>query len=1090
MARHNFGTPTLKFRAKAARAAYTLFTAAGCGNLDIIAKEDDVPLEQFQTQVLLLHSEQSTLDDLSTGFSDRYAVHCATSGIEALNTLGVTPIDVIVSAQDLPGMSGLDALREAKKRSPDTITILMAGTAGSDGLEALVNDKAVYQIIRGEISPSALFELVENATKSARMVALSESANDTSAAVDSGAGLDEIEDFDSGDDTGQHIVMETGDNGACIISDVTGKFPALKAGTTAAGANKVDVLVLTQDEEFLDTVRDSSRGLHKVHHAVKPEQAVDFVRNFPVGVLVTDAALAGTSVEEMAKRLRSYQKRLVAIVAGRRDDGEMLMDLINRGQVYRFLLKPVSPGRARLAIEASVKHHIEAPEHSFEGRPAARKVSMPPPAKSAEPARSRKSDRKAATPATPPAPAAGRPPKNSPTPAARSAAPKLASATADSGLDDAFDEGNSFTETMTGIAVSFGKSLSNAANSLKGSTKKGPAAETAPAKPPTPPAAAPSPKRAAEAKPAPAAKPSPAPTPKPAAKASPAPAPKPAAPAPAPAQPTARQAPPAPTRPATVAAAKSAAAPHAVTVDSRLDGFGDGGSKLPLIIGGAAGLVLAGALAWFFLSGDDAPEPRTARPVPAAATQPAAPGANSNAASNDESLSGAVEGVAEDSIDNPGVAATETLNGSAEEFLAMARGAAERGDIFAPEGESAIEYYLEAMLAAPGNSEIGAELDALVERGYGLAEAALLDNRTDEAASALRAIGIADPGSPRLNFLTAQLDQQRLRSALDDARAAIREGRYGDAGDLLARAETLAGGSNAEVDTLSAELAAARAAQQIDDVLALGAERLAENRLLAPANDNARHYFELAAERDPGNAAARQGLIGVASKLVLQARSAIDGDEFSRARGLLDEAATLDPDSDELAATLAALRTSQEAAENPPPTPAPVSAPPETQTASATEAAPVEARPETQAATRAEAPAEAPPVEPEAEAATASAADAENAGETASLPDAEPAATNGDLEIVSITDLTRTKYVPPQYPRAAQRRNQTGFVDLIFTVTPQGLVSDVEVRSSEPGNTFVNSAIRSVQAWEFEPYLSDGVPVSKRVAVRMSFNLQ
>ncbi len=70
--------------------------------------------EYFKTQILLLHSQESTLEVLSAGFNDRYAVHIATSGTEALNTLGETPIHVIVTAQDLPGMSGLEALREAK----------------------------------------------------------------------------------------------------------------------------------------------------------------------------------------------------------------------------------------------------------------------------------------------------------------------------------------------------------------------------------------------------------------------------------------------------------------------------------------------------------------------------------------------------------------------------------------------------------------------------------------------------------------------------------------------------------------------------------------------------------------------------------------------------------------------------------------------------------------------------------------------------------------------------------------------------------------------------------------------------------------
>ena len=78
----------------------------------------------------------------------------------------------------------------------------------------------------------------------------------------------------------------------------------------------------------------------------------------------------------------------MSIVAGRRDDGEMLMDLINRGKVYRFLLKPVSPGRSRLAIEASVKHHLEAPDSAFAkaGKPAAAPTAKPAPAPRPKPA--------------------------------------------------------------------------------------------------------------------------------------------------------------------------------------------------------------------------------------------------------------------------------------------------------------------------------------------------------------------------------------------------------------------------------------------------------------------------------------------------------------------------------------------------------------------------------------------------------------------------------------------------------------------------------------------------------------------------------
>jgi len=67
-----------------------------------------LPLDAFKTQVLLLHSEQITLDNLSSGFNDSYTVHCATSGSEALNTIVETPINVIITAHDLTGMPTIE----------------------------------------------------------------------------------------------------------------------------------------------------------------------------------------------------------------------------------------------------------------------------------------------------------------------------------------------------------------------------------------------------------------------------------------------------------------------------------------------------------------------------------------------------------------------------------------------------------------------------------------------------------------------------------------------------------------------------------------------------------------------------------------------------------------------------------------------------------------------------------------------------------------------------------------------------------------------------------------------------------------------
>ena len=91
---------------------------------------------------------------------------------------------------------------------------------------------------------------------------------------------------------------------------------------------------------------------------------------------------------------------------------------------------------------------------------------------------------------------------------------------------------------------------------------------------------------------------------------------------------------------------------------------------------------------------------------------------------------------------------------------------------------------------------------------------------------------------------------------------------------------------------------------------------------------------------------------------------------------------------------------------------------------------------------------------------------------------------------VSVSSLKRTKYVAPKYPRAAQRRGLSGWVDVVFTVDIDGSVVDVSVRDSNPGETFVSAAINSVEKWEFEPVIEDGVAIQKRAAVRMMFAIQ
>ena len=113
-------------------------------------------------------------------------------------------------------------------------------------------------------------------------------------------------------------------------------------------------------------------------------------------------------------------------------------------------------------------------------------------------------------------------------------------------------------------------------------------------------------------------------------------------------------------------------------------------------------------------------------------------------------------------------------------------------------------------------------------------------------------------------------------------------------------------------------------------------------------------------------------------------------------------------------------------------------------------------------------------------------AETETAVETAEPEDQA----QSDNSPVAVSSLKRVRYVAPKYPRSAERRNLSGWVDLVFTVAIDGSVKDITVRNSEPGEVFVNAAIRAVEKWEFEPVVSDGAVIEKRAAVRMMFAIE
>ena len=119
----------------------------------------------------------------------------------------------------------------------------------------------------------------------------------------------------------------------------------------------VELVVLTTDEAFLQMLREAVGGGRRIWHVPSADKVSDLLVAGQVSILVVD----GQALQDTAARFVSQIKRqfpdLIVVAAGLREDEKSLNSLIGAGVVYRFIHKPMSPGRAKAFADAAVRKY-------------------------------------------------------------------------------------------------------------------------------------------------------------------------------------------------------------------------------------------------------------------------------------------------------------------------------------------------------------------------------------------------------------------------------------------------------------------------------------------------------------------------------------------------------------------------------------------------------------------------------------------------------------------------------------------------------------------------------------------------------------
>jgi protein TonB len=458
-----------------------------------------------------------------------------------------------------------------------------------------------------------------------------------------------------------------------------------------------------------------------------------------------------------------------------------------------------------------------------------------------------------------------------------------------------------------------------------------------------------------------------------------------------------------------------------------------------------------------------------------------------------------------------------------EQLLARADQALAAGALTAPPGASAAELYRAALQRNARDPRALNGLEQVIDHLVTDAEAQLQEHHLDAAQQLADQARAINPHHVRVAFLTAQIGAQRERLVLGRAQRAAAGG---DVSAALAVLDDAARGGNRStlVDEARAQLTQKQTEARVADSLARAREALAAGAIIEPAEQNARFYIESAKALAPNEPDVQELRTALLARLQSESRQAAAAGNAELADHWADAAAESGADPADVAALHQAAQQLRGAAQESSRSRSealfrqrlaqgqllePVSdsakyyleqlaqaEPAGAATIAARTAFETRLLDEAQAAARAQDSAGARRWLAEAQAAGAAApAIAAVEAELSAAPPSTsgampPAAAGAEGAYVSATTLTRTRYVPPQFPTSAREKGMEGWVDVQFLVNADGTVSEPAIVGAQPVGIFEQSALEAVRRWRYQPVLHDGAPVTQRARVRVRFAVQ
>ena len=124
----------------------------------------------IEKHLLVIDDEVEITKSIFRQFRRKYKVHTATNGNDALDIMEKEPIQVVLSDQRMPGMTGVDFFGKIKNKYPDALKMILTGYSDIEAVVGAINDGQVFRYLTKPWSPVELDMAVKEAFETHELI--------------------------------------------------------------------------------------------------------------------------------------------------------------------------------------------------------------------------------------------------------------------------------------------------------------------------------------------------------------------------------------------------------------------------------------------------------------------------------------------------------------------------------------------------------------------------------------------------------------------------------------------------------------------------------------------------------------------------------------------------------------------------------------------------------------------------------------------------------------------------------------------------------------------------------------------------------